>query len=145
MQQHITFRCSYYFSNVYINAIPMYILYDGNKSGFDLFHVRIYMSERNRRCSFRVLVRALVIPCVTISFKVHRLIYHGIFWTCSRRKKNVQKLIYYNNTKCSQTVNKVLKDEELSTNAKDKLKHWVEWPCKKDNLSRRKYFLKIHF
>ena len=24
----------------------MYILYDGNKSGFDLFHVRIYMSEK---------------------------------------------------------------------------------------------------
>ena len=104
-----------------------------------------YTCLRNRRCSFRVLVRALVILCVTISFKVHRLIYHGIFWTCSRRKKNVQKLIYYNNTKCSQTVNKVLKDEELSTNAKDKLKHWVEWPCKKDNLSRRKYFLKVHF
>ena len=125
--------------------ILMYILYDGNKSGFDLFHVRIYMSEKPSLQFSGTCENALVILCVTISFKVHRLIYHGIFWTCSRRKKNVQKLIYYNNTKCSQTVNKVLKDEELSTNAKDKLKHWVEWPCKKDNLSRRKYFLKVHF
>ena len=102
--------------------ILMYILYDGNKSGFDLFHVRIYMSEKpslqfsGTYESFSDTLRDNILQSTQTNLSWN-------FLNMQQKKKNVQKLIYYNNTKCSQTVNKVLKDEELSTNAKDKLKH----------------------